>query len=403
MKTLTKITNLGVSNQLDENTSKRVRIVNQIAIFLFVLFMLQSTVVLLLGFPRITPILFAAVSLVSLVPPLLNKFEMTIASRVFLICSAYLILLCQVLVFGPELHIQFFLMSTVAGPFLLFDKEIGIWKWVLVAAPVVIWIYLEWHFTNIPPLVDITPNVIFWARITNNLLLFSIIFILFFAFTRQSNDHIEDIEQHRMSIETLLKEIHHRVKNNLQVITSLLALQSTGIEEQKIKNLFKELQNRINSMALSHEMLYKTDDLERIDYEAYIRKLITGLIRTMKEPENEIEINLSIKQVYLNIDTAIPLGLIINEIVTNSLKYAFKNNSGTITICLRKLNHPNFLMEIGDNGIGFPITVLTAKRRSLGLTLIQKLTRQLRGNIVRDTLKEGTNYIIHFQEITPKS
>ncbi|WP_339713264.1 sensor histidine kinase [uncultured Kriegella sp.] len=403
MKILTKITNLGVSNQLDENTTRRVRIVNQISIFLFVLFVLQSTVALSLGFPKITVILFAAVSLVSIVPPLLNKLEMTIASRVFSISSAYLVLLCQVLVFGPELHIQFFFMSTVAGPLLLFDKEIGIWKWALVAVPALIWIYLEWHFANIPPMVHIAPNAIFWARITNNLLLFSIIFILFFTFTRQSNNHIEDIEQHRMSIETLLKEIHHRVKNNLQVITSLLALQSVGIEEQKIKNLFKELQNRINSMALSHEMLYKTDDLERIDYEAYIRKLITGLISTMKEPENEIEIHLSIKQVYLNIDTAIPLGLIINEIVTNSLKYAFKNNSGTISICLRKLNHPNFLLEIGDNGIGFPTSVLKAKRRSLGLTLIQKLTRQLRGNIVRDTLKEGSNYIIHFQEITPKS
>ena len=403
MKILTKIINLGVTSQLDEHTSKRVRIVNQISIFLFALSIVQLVVALLLSFPKVTIVLFLMVSFASIISPLLNKYEMTIASRVFSICSAYVILLSQVLVFGPELHIQFFLISTVAGPLLLFDKEIGIWKWILVATPALIWIYLEWHFVHSPPLVEIAPDAIFWARIVHNLMLFTIIFVLFSTFTQQSRNHIEDIEQHRMSIETLLKEIHHRIKNNLQVVTSLLALQSIGIKEQKIQNLFKDLKNRINSMALSHEMLYKTDDLERIDYEAYIHKLITGLICSMKDQENEIDIHLNIKQVYLNIDTAIPLGLLINEIVTNSLKYAFKNNRGSITICLRKLNHPNFLMEIGDNGIGFPVTEMKAKRRSLGLTLIQKLTRQLRGNIVRDTLKEGTNYIIHFQEIIPKS
>ena len=121
--------------------------------------------------------------------------------------------------------------------------------------------HLEWHFVHSPPLVEIAPDAIFWARIVHNLMLFTIIFVLFSTFTQQSRNHIEDIEQHRMSIETLLKEIHHRIKNNLQVVTSLLALQSIGIKEQKIQNLFKDLKNRINSMALSHEMLYKTDDL----------------------------------------------------------------------------------------------------------------------------------------------
>ena len=169
---------------------------------------------------------------------------------------------------------------------------------------------------------------------------------------------------------------------------------------EKKKNLFKDLQNRIQSMALSHEMLYQTDDLQRINYEDYIRKLISGLVNSIKVTENMVDIDLNIKDVYLNIDTATPLGLNINEVVTNSLKYAFKNKGGTISVNIKKLDYPYFVLEIGDNGIGFTENQPLEKPHSLGLTLIQKLTLQLKGTISRDHSKTGTNYLIKFQEIS---
>lgn len=403
MSVFTKITNLGVAKLLNEDTIKKVRIVNQISLFLLTLSTFMLATAIISDFPRIAILLFIPVTLIILLPLVLNKMEKTITSRVVLLCGANGILLVQSIVYGPELHIHFFLVACVGGPLLLFNGEIGLFKWVLVFLAFLLWIYLEWHFAHNAPLISIDSSSLYWPRLTNDLLLLVVVLFMFYTFTQQSNKQIKNIEQQRLAIEILLKEIHHRVKNNLQVITSLLALQSIGIKEKKIKNLFSDLQNRVISMALSHEMLYQTDDLQRIDYKAYIKKLVDGLIGSMKEHNNEIEVKLDIKEIFLNIDTSIPLGLIINELVTNSLKYAFEGNGGIISIHIKKLNDQHFLLEIGDDGVGFADIENMGKKSSLGLTLVQKLTQQLRGNIEKDTSKKGTNYIINFQEITPKS
>ncbi len=403
MSVFTKITNLGVAKLLNEDTIKKVRIVNQISLFLLTLSTFMLATAIISDFPRIAILLFIPVTLIILLPLVLNKMEKTITSRVVLLCGANGILLVQSIVYGPELHIHFFLVACVGGPLLLFNGEIGLFKWVLVFLAFLLWIYLEWHFAHNAPLISIDSSSLYWPRLTNDLLLLVVVLFMFYTFTQQSNKQIKNIEQQRLAIEILLKEIHHRVKNNLQVITSLLALQSIGIKEKKIKNLFSDLQNRVISMALSHEMLYQTDDLQRIDYKAYIKKLVDGLIGSMKEHNNEIEVQLDIKEIFLNIDTSIPLGLIINELVTNSLKYAFEGNGGIISIHIKKLNDQHFLLEIGDDGVGFADIENMGKKSSLGLTLVQKLTQQLRGNIEKDTSKKGTNYIINFQEITPKS
>ena len=403
MNVFTKLTNLGVSKLVNEDTIKKVRIVNQISLFILTLSTFMLVTAIVSDFPRIAIILFIPVTLIILLPLVLNNMGKTIASRIVLLCCTYGILFVQSIVYGPELHIHYFLIACVGAPLFLFNGEIGVFKWVLVFLMFPLWLYLEWHFIHKAPLIAIDPNSLYWPRMTNDLLLVAVILFMFYTFSEQSNKQIKNIEQQRLAIEILLKEIHHRVKNNLQVITSLLALQSMGIKEEKIKNLFSGLQNRVISMALSHEMLYQTDDLERIDYEAYIRKLVNGLISSMKEQENEIDVQLNINQIFLNIDTSIPLGLIINELVTNSLKYAFEDNKGIITIAIKKLTDENFLMEIGDNGVGFTDVSKKGKKSSLGLTLVQKLTMQLRGTLKKDTSKKGTNYSITFQEIMPKS
>ena len=200
--------------------------------------------------------------------------------------------------------------------------------------------------------------------------------------------------------DVLLKEIHHRVKNNLQVITSLLGLQSSFIESPESKALFRYCQYRINSIAIIHEMLYKSEDISNINYKTYTEKLASGLIESMKGTHHNIELELDIRQINLNIDTAIPLGLMINEIITNSLKYGMPaKDPGTINIKITKIKHHNYKMLIGDNGIGFTDEINFRNSNSLGLQLIHKLSIQLEGQIEKDNNIKGTNYILLFNEI----
>lgn len=201
--------------------------------------------------------------------------------------------------------------------------------------------------------------------------------------------------------ETLLKEIHHRVKNNLQTISSLLSLQSNNIEDKKMKSLIKSSQNRVISMAMIHEMLYMRDDISKIDYKSYVIELCEYLIRSLKGNDSNIKLNVEICDVNLDINTSIPLGLLINEIITNALKYGIKgDDAGEIYINLKKGSGKNCILKIGDNGVGFPDKVNHENTKSLGLKLIQNLTRQLRGAIIRDFSKKGTHYIISFKEIS---
>ncbi|MDT7830458.1 sensor histidine kinase [Pricia sp. S334] len=204
--------------------------------------------------------------------------------------------------------------------------------------------------------------------------------------------------------DTLIKEIHHRVKNNLQVVSSLLSLQSSFIKDDKIKMLFRYSQYRINSMGMVHEMLYKSDNLNRIDYGAYIEKLVQVLITSMKGDKNKIKLVMDVENIYLNIDTSIPLGLLINEITTNSLKYGFSDGEkGVLSVKLIKIGSIQYKLFIGDNGSGIPPNINFRNTKSLGLKLIHKLALQLRGNIEKDNSKKGTNYIITFNEIEQTS
>ena len=201
--------------------------------------------------------------------------------------------------------------------------------------------------------------------------------------------------------ETLLKEVHHRVKNNLQTVSSLLSLQSRSIEDKKISSIIKSSQNRVVSMAMVHEMLYKRDDyLSKIELKPYIEELCEYLIRSIKGNTNTIDLDLNIVDIKLSIDTVIPLGLIINETVTNALKYGIpEEEKGEISIKLMDLPKSKYEIYLGDNGIGFPEDVNPKNSKSLGLKLIHNLSRQLRGTIERDLATKGTYYRIVFEEI----
>lgn len=209
-----------------------------------------------------------------------------------------------------------------------------------------------------------------------------------------------EIEQRINEKETLLKEIHHRVKNNLQTVSSLLSLQCRNIEDDNVKSLIKSSQNRVISMAMVHEMLYMREDLSKIDYKPYVWELSEYLVRSVKGADNHIKLNIDVPDIKLGIDTAIPLGLLINEAITNALKYGFKEEEeGEINIALAKGQNDNFVLNIGDNGVGFPEGINFKNTKSLGLKLINNLARQLQGSISRDSTKKGTHYVLVFKEV----
>lgn len=209
----------------------------------------------------------------------------------------------------------------------------------------------------------------------------------------------EEIKASLKDKEILLKEIHHRVKNNLQIISSLLELQETFvIEDPTAVNVLHESQNRVQSMALIHEMLYQSKDLSHISFLDYIMNLVSNLFTSYGEKMN-IKLTYNIADTFFNIETSIPLGLIISELVSNSLKYAFPDGkTGEITTSLQ-CDNTRFELIISDNGIGLPEDIdIRNIKSSLGLQLVNSLVNQLDGTIKLDR-SQGTKYTIKFKEL----
>ena len=197
--------------------------------------------------------------------------------------------------------------------------------------------------------------------------------------------------------ELLVKEVHHRVKNNFQVVSSLLELQSRGIEDKKALELANEGKNRVKSMALIHQKLYQ-NDTGLVDFDEYIRQLVKEL-SSLNTDGKEVETNIESKHMFFDVDTAIPLGLIINEIITNSYKYAFsKDKNNTLDISIQKGSDEDYTLTISDNGPGIDSSVELRKAKSLGLRLITRLVKQLQGTL-EQTNSEGAKFIIHFKDI----
>jgi len=210
--------------------------------------------------------------------------------------------------------------------------------------------------------------------------------------------------------ELLLREIHHRVKNNMQIISSLLNLQRNYVEDEETHNILHESQGRVKSMALIHEKLYQTPDLAKINIKNYLESLTMNLFHSYRTNPN-IKLNLDVGDIYFNIDTAIPLGLIINELVSNCLKYAFKDqDDGEIFISLHKVDtdelgevneengaEESYLLKVGDDGVGLPEDLHIEHTPTLGLQLVNTLVSQVDGNL-KITRNNGTCFQILFKE-----
>jgi PAS domain S-box-containing protein len=206
---------------------------------------------------------------------------------------------------------------------------------------------------------------------------------------------VERIESALKEKEILLKEIHHRVKNNLQIISSLLNLQSGYIKDKDSIAIFKESQNRIRSMALIHEKLYQSKDMSQIDFSEYVSELVSNLFSSYSLNSALIILHHNINNIMLEIDLAINLGLIINEIVSNAFKHAFPSGSkGNLYISMRK-NEQKYELIIEDDGIGFSSEIDFRTTESLGLQLIMTLVEQIGGEIFLFQ-DHGTKFVIKF-------
>ncbi len=208
----------------------------------------------------------------------------------------------------------------------------------------------------------------------------------------------EQLKESLKEKEILLREIHHRVKNNMQIISSLLMLQEELSKDEKVTEMLKDSQNRITSMALIHEKLYRSENLSKIDLNEYIDDLVSSLFQSYGVSESKVALNINVENVLLGIDTAIPCGLIINELISNSLKHAFPEcKNGEIKISLRSTDENMIELLIGDNGVGIPKGVDFRKTESLGLHLVNILVEnQLHGEIQLNRDKE-TEFKIKFR------
>jgi len=196
--------------------------------------------------------------------------------------------------------------------------------------------------------------------------------------------------------EVLLREIHHRVKNNMQIISSLLRLQSRQIKDEKTLDMFSMSQNRIRSMALIHESLYKSKNLARIDFYDYVSKLTTHLFSMYRVGIGTINLKVELKDVYLDINKAIPCGLVISELVSNSLKHAFPGaRKGEIAVRMKTDERGKQTLIVKDTGVGFPEGLDFRETESLGMQLVTDLVKQLKGTIELKKIK-GTEFKIVF-------
>jgi two-component sensor histidine kinase len=235
-----------------------------------------------------------------------------------------------------------------------------------------------------------------WTVYLLTLMAFIVYGYSFLLKRQQEKQQKISLENSLLEKEIMLKEVHHRVKNNLQIISGLFEKQARQTNDEFAKKLIKEGQDRVFSIALVHQNLYQTDHLSQIDLQPYLQELTQNIISSQKNEQQDIQIKLNIEPTLLNIDTAIPLGLVLNELITNCYKYAFTDRKqGLIDIHFHQKGN-DYCLIIKDNGIGMAADFDIKTSKSLGLNLVNGLVRQLNGQLEFKSSEVGTVFTILF-------
>jgi len=209
----------------------------------------------------------------------------------------------------------------------------------------------------------------------------------------------EQLEKALEDKDILMKEIHHRVKNNLMIMASLLNMQSRYIEDEVARDIFKDSQSRAKTMALIHEKLYQSKELKKLDVQDYMESLARDIYQVYIKDPHRIQLKIEVESHMMDINTVMPLGLILNELLTNTFKYAFpKDSEGIVEVKFSKKENSTFLLEVIDDGVGLPSDFNKKRTDSLGMRLIHSLTEQIKG-VIEIRSNQGTQISVKFQEL----
>lgn len=236
-----------------------------------------------------------------------------------------------------------------------------------------------------------------WMRLFN-IFLFLLFSFVISCLAIQRKRVEEELHQALLEKDLLIKEIHHRVKNSLTVVQSLLGLQIKDISDEKSRVYFHETKDRVKSMAMVYEMLLGPEDLTRIGPSEYVQNLVSSLFHSYRADSQIVNLKYDIDDIELDVDTIIPLGLIINELVSNALKHAFSGGrEGELLVSLQKDSPGKYKLIVKDTGIGLPESFNVSNTESLGLKIVSSLVAQLQGTIKLGS-ENGTEFHITFAD-----
>jgi len=391
MKLWRSIAEIGVRKDYSEKKIRRVRLINQYTVVTFLLYMLNGLSDLLLGFTRQGLVLEGS-ALIFIVALFLNKFHLHRATVIFLFLFVALSIFYFSIIAGLQCGDYLYYFPLILAISFAFDFSKDKWQMFVLFAFIIILVFINTlaypEFAMAPKTSD--PN---YRRFMVNLSLSTLTLGFFIYLTAKNNAKINELYEQRIlqkednearikktlaEKEILLAELHHRVKNNLAVMAGFFSLKLNSTDNHEAKEILLESRNRVNSMALIHNQLYRKDDFSEINFTAFITELVDEIKGSYPSISKSIKVQTNIGEINLNLNSAIPCALILNELLSNCYKHAFKNrNQGIIWIDFLPLPNGDLKLLVKDDGHGLAEDFKT--RESMGLTVVESLSQQLNG------------------------
>lgn len=402
------ITLIGISENLSLDMQRQIVLTNQLAIVGGITMLVVAIIDFLIA-QQFLGIFIAICALTQLLPLLFNKFKQHNTASFFLMITVNLIIFCVSSFCGFDAGVYLYYFPFIVGSALLFELNGNRIQFSIHFSLVILFLFIL-NFTKGQLFFNASLNKEAVQLMFINNSIASIFLIGYFVYLiNKSNQEVKQKLQHiieqkdkaerilKSSLsdkETLLAEVHHRVKNNLSVVTSLLNLKMDSVTNTHTKQVLLDCRNRVMSMSLIHEKLYRSKNFSDLNFKFYVDELINEIKTSYPLLDKDIKINVVSEDILLDLSTAIPCGLILNELITNSYKHAFVNKkSGEINI-LVSTNNNQVEIIVSDNGIGF--NAVADDSNSLGLILVESLIEQLEGKAAF-IFDDGTKFILTFK------